>query len=51
MENLSPSETHQMEHGGLINLWKSNKNCQAISGLNNKCKLISGLTFKTVNFF
>lgn len=51
IENLTPSKAHQKTHGGLMNLWKSNKNCNPISGLNNNCKLMSGLTLKTVNFF
>lgn len=49
--NLTPSLAHQIADGKLKNLWKSNKSCKTISGLNNKCKLIPGLNVKPVNFF
>jgi len=35
IENYSPSQAHQMQQGGLVNLWKPIINSKPISGLNN----------------
>lgn len=51
VENLPPTEAHEISEGGLKNMWKPNKSCNTISGQNDKCKLISGLNIKPVNFF
>ncbi len=51
VENLTPSQAHQKTNGNLKNMWKSKKSCNTILGLNNNCKLISGLSVKPVNFF
>lgn len=51
VENVTPSNAHQRKQGGLNNLWKSNEKCNSILGLNNNCKLISGINVKPVNFF
>jgi hypothetical protein len=45
---LTPSVAHQKTNGGLKNMWKSNKSCNSILGLNNNCKLIPGLNVKPV---
>lgn len=51
IQYYTPSQAHQRQQGGLQNMWKPSINSKPISGLNNKCKLITGITLKTVNLF